>query len=48
MLRLRCGLCCGFVAGPTSISSPVYRAVADVAGPRGSKGGEPAGYRSEA
>jgi hypothetical protein len=31
--------CCGFVAGPTSISPRIYRAVADVAGPaRGSRG----------
>jgi hypothetical protein len=32
MLRLLLPLCCGFVAGRTSISSRIYRAVADVAG----------------
>ena len=38
MLHLCGGPCCGFVAGPTSISSRVYRHVADVAGLGGSRG----------
>jgi len=48
-------LCCGFVAGLTSISSRVYRDVADVAGPGEGEAGvrHPAGrltppYRSSA
>jgi hypothetical protein len=34
MLRL----CCGFVAGLTSIPTRIYRSVADVAAPEGGKG----------
>src|SRR5690349_3868387 len=41
MLRLVLRVCCGFVAGSTSISSRIYRDVADVAGPRGGKGHPP-------
>ena len=32
-------LCCGFVAGPTSMSTRIYRYVADVAALAGGKGG---------
>jgi len=44
LLRLVLPLCCGFVAGPTSISSRIYRYVADVAGPEG--GSNPEGTPS--
>ena len=39
LLPLLLPFCCGFVAGSTSISSRIYRAVADVAGLGGGKGG---------
>ena len=39
LLPLLLRYCCGFVAGLTSISSRIYRDVADVAGREGGKGG---------